>query len=227
MKRILNAGIAVALIGSAGLAAAQPAMAAKKYTACVKKSSGEMRVLLGKSKKCQKGWKKQTWKKAGPKGPAGSTGASNSFGTVVDANSNVVGLLMGFYPIAVGFLDVRIDGGIYSFTPGGRLVPLDTDIDYDNPACSGAPFKGADSEFVRDVYLQDPSLRIVYRTTVPTLGPASAYKMEGSVTSVVALSLWHRDASGACVANGSLTGYRLPLTEVTAPPDRPGPLRVS
>lgn len=38
-----------------GVTATALAAAAKKYTACVKKSSGEVRLLLGKSKKCKKG----------------------------------------------------------------------------------------------------------------------------------------------------------------------------
>ena len=53
MKRTM-AIAAVAAVTAGGLSVAQPATAAKKYTACVKKSTGEMRLLLGK-KKCKKG----------------------------------------------------------------------------------------------------------------------------------------------------------------------------
>ena len=93
MKRIVTIA-SVAALTAAGMSVAQPATAAKKYTACVKKSTGEMRLLLGKKKKCKKGWKKTSWTKAGPRGGKGAHGVpgqANSIGIVVDANGALVG----------------------------------------------------------------------------------------------------------------------------------------
>ena len=78
----------------------------------------------------------------------------------------------------------------------------------------------------RDWILQDTSVRMVQRTLEPALGPATAFKPDGSATSVLNLPRWYLDTSGACTASAAFTGYRLGLTSVPAPPDRPGPLRL-
>ena len=228
MRKMIATGAAAALVGAAGLAVAEPAAAAKKYTACVKKSSGEMRLLLGKSKKCKKGWKKTTWTKAGPtgsKGPGGPGGAANSFGYVVDAKGVVVGQALGSFSLPIPVFMVSIDGGQYVYYPNGWLVGP-TSVYYDNAACTGTPFTVASDALERDWILQDTGLRAVQRTLEPTLGPASAFKPDGTASSVLNLSRWWLNQSGVCTADMSFTGYRLPLTSVPAPPDHPGPLRL-
>ena len=46
----------------------------------MKKSTGDVRVLLGKKKKCKKGWKKVSWTKAGPTGKSGVSGGPGATG---------------------------------------------------------------------------------------------------------------------------------------------------
>ena len=222
------AATALILAGGANLAVTQPASAAKKYTGCVNKSTGEMRILLGKPKKCQKGWKKVTWTKAAPKGDkgaAGKSGQSNSFGAVLDANGATVGRLLGFFPIGFPLFIIQVDGGVYSYTANGWLIPSSA-VYYDNAACTGQPFVTATSVTARDAMVADPSFRVVYRRVVPTLGAATAYKSAGTSSSVLGLTRWSLEADGTCAVQPPYTGFRIPLTPITAPPDHPGPLQI-
>lgn len=224
--KILVGLAALTLAVSSGVA---PAAAAKKYTACVNKSTGEMRILLGKPKKCQKGWKKRTWTKAGPegdRGAGGQTGPANSFGNVVDADGTPVGQLLGVLPSTYLVLFVRVGDGLYSYAPGGLLVPSG-DLFYDNATCAGAPFAIADTVLERDALQQDSGLRYVERVTPPVIGLASAFAISGPAYTVSALPRWQHDTDGSCVATSDFTGYRLPLSPVAAPPDHRGPLRIS
>lgn len=228
MNRFIAGGTAALLIAGAGLAVAEPASAAKKYTACVKKSTGEVRLLLGKSKKCKKGWKKRTWTKSGPsgtKGPDGVPGPANSFGHLVDANRNVIGQSLGSLGYPILFFTALIDGGKYFYYPNGWLIPFGPTY-FDNASCTGARFTLVSDTQTRDAILGDPGLRLVARTSQPSLGPSKAFKVDGDVASVLNQPNWSLNSSGACTANSNYTGYRIPLTEVPAPPDYQGPLRV-
>lgn len=229
-KRIVPIALTpLLLLAAAGAGPVSPASAAKTYTVCVKKSTGEMRMLLGKKKtKCKKGWKKQTWTKAGPKGSAGGTGPANSLGNLVDATGAAVGQVLQVipsreFPVFV----VRIDGAVYAYASGGQLMETFAEVRYDNSACSGTLFYVAGSELVKDALLADASSRIVIRAMSPDWGPASAYRFSGTATDIVNLPTWEKAPDGSCVATGNATGARLDLTQVPAPPDRPGPLRVS
>ncbi len=230
MNKLIASTAAMALVGAAGLAVAEPASAAKKYTACVKKSNGELRLLQGKTKKCGKGWKKIKWTKAGPKGSTGSTGpvgSPNSLGNVVDANGAVVGVAVGQFSFPVTVFFVRVDGGDFAYYPNGWLVPIGSYPLYDNATCTGTPFLAANDAWERDALAQDSSFRVVYRTSSsPTLGPTSAYKLDGTSTPVLNLATWQRDFAGNCEAASSETGFRLPLSSVPAPADYVGPLRM-
>lgn len=230
-SRLLSAVAVLMLAGASGLVSNTPATAAKTYTGCVKKSTGEMRILLGKTKTCTKGWKKRTWTKSGPKGPAGATGPSTPLSNVVDANSAVVGQYLGYLPIGgfgLGVLFVRFDGGMYKFDVSGLLIPSPSiTMKYDNAACSGDPFLVSAQAEARDSVLQDPSFRMVYRTTSPGIGPSLAYKARGTSDSISGLPTWSKSSSGVCTAGAAQTGFRIPLTPVMAPPDHPGPLRIA
>ncbi|MCU0295910.1 MAG: hypothetical protein MUD05_07635 [Candidatus Nanopelagicales bacterium] len=227
----LTASVATAalVVGASGMAATGPAAAAKKYTACVKKSTGEVRILLGKPKKCKKGWKKTSWTKAGPTGAKGSdgpTGVANTFGFVVDGDGVVIGQSVGSFPAPIAIFPVRIDGGIFIYYPNGWLVPLSETPYYDNAACSGVPFIAVTNSLDRDSFVLDSSVRVVYRSSAgASLGPASAYKPDGTSTSVLNQARWSFNSSGACVSSPDFSGYRLPLVSVPAPPDYKGPLR--
>lgn len=230
MKKMITIAAAAAL-ATGGLAVTQPATAAKKYTACVKKSSGEMRLLLGKKKKCAKGWKKTTWTKSGPrgaKGSAGPTGAVNSMGTVVDGNGALVGEAMtvgslGPYPL----FEVRIDGGIFTYLGNGWLYPQNPPVEYDNAACTGTPFIESNDPTLTAYILNDAEYRAISRTFTPALGPSTAWKPTGQKTAVVAAASWYRNEAGVCTAGAAFTGDRVGLVQVAAPPDVPGPLRLS
>ncbi len=230
MKRTM-AIAAVAAVTAGGLSVAQPATAAKKYTACVKKSTGEMRLLLGK-KKCKKGWKKTTWTKKGPRGDQGTPGATgpvNSMGSVVDGTGAVVGESLSAIDVAraTQVFSVRIDGGTFTYLGNGWLYPLNAPVEYDNAACTGTPFMESDDPVLTSFHLNDPGFRAVYRVVSPALGPAQAWKVTGQKTAVVAAPNWYRNDSGVCTAGAAFTGDRIALTEVPAPPDRPGPLKLS
>lgn len=230
MNRLIASG-AVALLVAGGLAVSEPAAAAKKYTACVKKSTGEVRLLLGKSKKskkCKKGWKKTSWSKRGPagtKGPDGPPGAANSFGYVVDANGTVIGQSLSSPAYPVPMFPVLINSGRFIYYPNGWLIPFGTTY-YGNASCTGASYTLVSDVEARDSIVADPSLRIVARNSEPTLGPAKAFKVDGAPTSVVNLPNWSFNSSGVCTAGLNYTGYRFPLAEVPAPPDYQGPLRL-
>ncbi len=222
---------AVAAVAAAGLSAAQPATAAKKYTACVSKSSGEMRLLLGKKKKCAKGWKKVSWRKSGPRGAKGSPGATgtpNSFGVVVDGTGAPVGEAVTVTSLSdFTLFAVRIDGGVFTYLGNGWLYPQNLPVEYDNAACTGTPFLESDDAILTDYISSDAGYRAVSRTVTPTLGPATAWKPTGQKTAVVAAANWYRNESGVCTAGAAFTGDRIALVEVPAPPDRPAPLRLS
>ncbi|MBK6764127.1 MAG: hypothetical protein IPG68_13010 [Micrococcales bacterium] len=230
MKKIIATGAAAALLAGGGLAVTQPASAAKKYTACVKKSTGEMRLLLGKSKKCKKGWKKRTWTKAGPTGgmgPDGPVGPANSFGYVVDGKGTIIGRSMGTpnYPIPV--FPVLIEGGLYFYYPNGWLIPGGAIPYFDNAACTGTPFAAATDTIERDIVAQDPTFRVVSRgSTATSLLPARAYKVNGPASSVLNQTRYYLNSAEVCTAEPAFTGYLIPLVAVTAPPDYPGPLKV-
>lgn len=230
MKKTIAVAALTAMVASTAVLSSGPASAAKKYTACVKKSTGEVRLLVGGTKKCKKGWKKTTWKKAGPrgaKGPDGAAGAANSLGTVVDGNGQVVGQALGMLSMGVTLFQVRIDGGVYEYAGNGWLIPKEPEAYYDNATCAGDPFATANDSMALSLIQNDPSLRIVYRAMEPTMQPASAWRVQGSPTAVINVNRWGRDYTGACVAATPLTGYRIPLTPVTPPPDHPGPLRIA
>ena len=231
MNKMTATLAALAMVGTCGVAVAQPASAAKKYTACVKKKTGEVRILTAGKKKCKKGWKKRTWTKAGPRGSKGAdgpAGSANTFGVVVDADGTLVGQAFGTFPAPITIFPVLRDGGLFIYYPNGWLVPLGATPSYDNAACTGVPFLGVTSSFERDAILQDSTVRAVYRPISGAyVGPASAYKPDGTFTSVLNQARWELDGAGVCQADGTYTGYRLPLVGVTAPPDFKGPLRLA
>ncbi len=230
MKRLAATLAAFAMVGTSAVAVAQPASAAKKYTACVKKKTGEVRIVTGK-KKCKKGWKKRSWTKAGPtgsKGADGPSGSANTFGLVVDADGAVVGRAFGTFPAPITIFPVLRDGGLYIYYPNGWLVPLSATPYYDNAACTGVPFLTVTTSLERDAILQDSTTRVVYRPlSEVSVGPASAYKPDGTSTSVLNQARWELDDDGVCQAEVTFTGYRLPLVSVAAPPDFKGPLRLT
>ena len=209
MKRLAATLAAFAMVGTSAVAVAQPASAAKKYTACVKKKTGEVRIVTGK-KKCKKGWKKRSWTKAGPtgsKGADGPSGSANTFGLVVDADGAVVGQAFGTFPAPITIFPVLRDGGLYIYYPNGWLVPLSATPYYDNAACTGVPFLTVTTSLERDAILQDSTTRVVYRPiSEGSVGPASAYKPDGTSTSVPNQARWELADDGVCQAEGTCTG---------------------
>ncbi|HPE11224.1 MAG: hypothetical protein H6524_04015 [Actinobacteria bacterium] len=234
MRKLLAAATSAVLAGSAMVVVTPPVAAKTTYKACVKKSTGDVRVLLGKKKKkkCKKGWKKVSWTKAGPTGKSGSpgspgaTGPRTSMGTVIDGNGAVVGESLSTLPVSITAFIVRIDGGIFFYYPNGTLLPTDT-VYFKDAACAGTAYARASSPNERDLLLASPSYRTVYRVGSPTLGPATAYRFDSTSESVTNVQFYSRGSDGVCAASGGVyTGYTVPLVPVTAPPDHPGPLKV-
>jgi hypothetical protein len=234
MRKLLAAATSAVLAGSAMVAITPPVAAKTTYKACVKKSTGDVRLLLGKNKKkkCKKGWKKVSWTKAGPRGKSGSpggpgdVGAKGSMGTVVDGNGAVVGESLTTLPIGFTAFIVRIDGGNFFYYPNGWLLPTDT-VYFKDAGCAGTAYTRTSSPDTRDLLLASPAYRMVYRATSPTLGPSTAYRFGTTSESVTNVQFYARGSNGVCAASGGVfTGYAVPLIQVTAPPDHPGPLKV-
>ena len=215
---------------------ATPPVAAKTtYKACVKKSTGEVRFLVGKKKKkkkCKKGWKKVSWTKAGPKGgpgapgPTGATGPRASMGTVVDRDGAVVGEALTTLNLPIATFIVRIDGGTYFYYGNGWLFPTDT-VYYKDAACAGTAYDRADSAEERDLVLASPSERRVYRVTSPTLGPSSAWRFAGTSEAVTNVQFYARDDVGACLGAGpAVHGLRAPADFRGGAARPPGPLKI-
>ncbi len=225
MRRLLAIGGAAALL--AGLTGGSPALGATTYKACVKKSTGEMRFLS--KKKCKKGWKKITWKKDGPRGdsgPDGAVGPANSFGMVVDGNGVEVGRSLGVYAPAIAVFSVLIDGGQYSFYGSGLLLPSYSSPYFDNASCAGTGYLSVSDLETMNPALKLTQLRLVYRAgSGSSIGPSRAFKLAGTSRGVLNTVLWRLDTGGTCQAVPPYSGYLLELTEIPAPPDRPGPLR--
>lgn len=234
MKRLMAVVAAGAVL--APLTLAQPASAAKTYKACVKKSTGETRMLVGKAKKCKKGWKKVTWGKKAPTGDAGLPGAQGPggqpayFGSLVDGNGAVIGKAVGLFALApqLTIYQVLIDGGLYSYLGNGWLFPLASPVFLD-AACAGEPFQVAD-DVDSLAFLSGPLLRVVYRTqSAAGLGPSRVFKPTGAPASTLSgVPIYTLSSTGVCtVDDPNFTGFRVNVTEISAPPDRQGPLRVS
>ncbi len=235
MRKLLAAATSAVLAGSAMVAVTPPVAAKTTYKACVKKSTGEVRLLLGKKKKkkkCKKGWKKVSWTKAGPAGNSGSpggpgaAGAKASMGTVIDGNGAVVGESLSTLPVGFTLFVVRIDGGTFFYYPNGWLLSTET-VYFKDAGCAGTAYARTSSPDDRDLLLASPTVSDVYRATSPTFGPATAYRFGTTSESVTNVQFYSRDSNGVCaVAGGLFTGYAVPLTPVSAPPDHPGPLKI-
>ena len=239
MKRIaaLVCGGTLVAGGLVAVTPASPAGAAL-VKACVKKKTGEMRFLTGtKQTKCKKGWKKITWNQKGPQGspgsqgPQGSTGATGPKMVVKDGAGNVAGPLAALFPLGGTFLSILVDGGVYQYEPGGKVIPNYSPV-YKEVDCSGTPFKDVGTVRDRDIFLSaaGSSARFVYRPTEPTFGAVSSFALtatwEDHALPAPALTLYARDDTGACVASpGAFNGYLIKLLrEATPPADLAGPL---
>ncbi len=237
MKRIAALTCGGALIAG-GLIAGSPVSPAGAATvkACVKKKTGELRFLTGTKKtKCKKGWKKVTWNQQGsqgPQGPQGSTGAVGPKMVVKDGAGNVVGPLASVYPdLGATFLSILINGGVYLYEPGGKVIPLISPV-YKAADCSGTPYRDASSALTRDLFMSSAgsSARYVYRRTDPTFGPISSFTFtatsEDHTAPAPPIALYYRDNSGNCVLeDAAFNGYLVQLQQETTPPsDVTGPL---
>ena len=228
----LTGALSAGLLAAA--TAAPPAQAATGVvTACVKKKTGEVRVLSAKkaSKKCKKGWKKVSWNQQGAQGDKGAAGPNL---LVKDATGKTLGKLLGVLPVELTLFQVEIDGGAYSYLPNGSVFPGSplsgpSPMVFTDNTCSGTAFLTL-SAALADLFTQSangPS-RIVYRASSPSLGPVRAWKFSTTVMDVAAQPLYELDSSGVCGPSdpATFTGKLGALVPTTAPPDVPGPLTV-
>lgn len=232
-------GVAFATAASGLLiGAASPASADSTYYACVKKKTGETKVVK-KNKKCKKGWKKVSWSATGQPGATGPQGPAGPLLSVKDGTGAVVGPFMGAWSGLIPGFTVLIDGGLWTYQNNGKLSGDGWDSpSFTDATCSAAVRyidSGSPEETAKSVarYLPNGPGRLVYRAN--TVGAATrAWKVSGSNALVVAgQNLYELDSSGNCqfydttdagdVTSGdTLVG----LAEVTPPADRPGPLTV-
>jgi hypothetical protein len=241
MIRKTTAACAALTVAASGLliASANPASAASTYYACVKKSSGETKMVK-KNKKCKKGWKKVSWSATGPTGAIGPVGPAGAMGpalTVKDATGAAVGPLMGAWAgLRPGYV-VLIDGGAWSYEVNG-LLENDGSPNFTDAACTTAVvYVGtgdpAESAQVAAQYAPNSLGREVYRPYAAV--PARAWRVTGPNSLVVAGQQLFRidDPTGNCVLWNTLDAddvtdgdILVGLGAVTPPASRPGPLSV-
>lgn len=221
MNRFIAGGTAALLIAGAGLAVAEPASAAKK-AACVKKSTST--APAGQVQEVQEGLEEAHLDQVGAQrdqGPDGVPGPANGFGHLVDANGNVIGQSAGSTNYPILFFTAQIDGGKYLYYPNGWLIPFGPTY-FDNASCTGARFTlVSDTQTRPAAILGDPGLRLVARTSQPSLGPSEAFKVDGDVASVLNQPNWSLNSSGAC-RELQLHGIPDPIDRGARTPGLPG-----
>jgi hypothetical protein len=232
----------------AAVALSVPAVApAATITACVHKTSGEVKIRSGKAakRKCPKGWKRVRWTDAGKTGKNGKQGAAGIQGvqgiqgpagpqlSVKDTTGAVVGQFLGIFPQPYPIYIVARDGGHWYYLGSGHLYPVGGSPVWKTADCSGTAYLevgiGSLSTPVLLTLIGGP-FRWVFRTlSSGTFGASSAWKAKGTVETLGApTQLYDRDmTTGACAADGApVTGDLFPLEPVTAPPDFAGPLAI-
>ncbi|TXH32369.1 MAG: hypothetical protein E6Q91_01405 [Actinobacteria bacterium] len=230
LKQILGAGTAIAVGTGALLGGVASPVQAKTVKACVKKKTGDVRILTGK-KKCKKGWKKVSWNQKGKTGPQGKQGAQGPNLVVKDGTGKVLGKFLGVLPEGLSLISVEIDGGSYLYLPSGIIYPgfSSSSPSYKTNTCTGTGYVESSSPLSTQFLTGaagGPS-RLVYRPSTPVLGPPSAWKLTSTSENVVNQPLWERDSSGACVVNlPNYTGALVALESIAAPQDVPGPLTI-
>lgn len=237
--------LAMLVVAGAVLVPAGAANAAT-LTACVKKSTGEMRLRQGKAakKKCPKGFKKVRWNVQGAAGKQGLPGASGLNGTngtngvngapgallnLKDATGAVVGQLLDVVPEGLPVYTVFRDGGIWYYLGDGHLASI-VGPRFKTSDCSGTAYlpNASDSQLTDASFLMMISgpFRAVYRINDSELiGTPTAYAASGASEPATGVQLYSRDNTNACNATGGpVTGTLFALQEVPAPPDFTGPL---
>jgi len=227
--KLVRTTVAAAVVAGGLVAGVQvPAAQAKTVKVCVKKKSGEMRLLT--KKKCKKGWKKVTWNQKGDTGPQGNQGADGPNLKVKDGNGATLGTFLGVFPQGFPLVFVQIDGGAYTYTPNGLLYPAGSGSpDFKNNTCSGTAYLTASSPLSAQLLTGSAGGpgRLVYRQTTPNLGAALAWQFTTTTENAVAVQLYELNSAGACVADGGpFNGILVALSPVTAPQDVPGPLTI-
>lgn len=238
-QRLRAALVALGLVAVAVVGAPATAGAAT-ITACVNKSTGELRIRSGTAakRKCPKGWKRLRWSTSGPAGNQGVPGAPGGQGiqgpagpqfSVKDASGAVVGKYIGMFPQPFPIYVVERDGGFWYYLGSGQLYPFGSP-NWKTVDCSGQAYLEASGSLSTATFtlLVGGPFRFAFRTlSAGVFGPTSGWKGRGtSETLPGATQLYERNSTtGACEADGlPVTGDLLPLDPVTAPPDFTGPL---
>ncbi|HNE89093.1 MAG TPA: hypothetical protein PKL68_02640 [Actinomycetota bacterium] len=230
LKPMLGAGTAIAIGTGALLGGAAVPAQAKTVKACVKKKSGEVRILTGK-KTCKKGWKKVSWNQKGKTGPQGNPGAQGPNLVVKDGTGKVLGKFLGVLPQGITIISVEIDGGSYLYLPSGALYPgfSSSSPSFKNNTCTGPAYVSSSSASSTQFLTGSAGgpTRFVYRPTTPVFGAPFAWQLTTTTEAVVNQPLWQLDSAGACVVDeASFTGTLVTMASVTAPQDVPGPLTI-
>ena len=238
MARRLLSLLTASALTAAGFTALMPATsgsAAKTVTACVKKSTGQVKVLSKSGKKCKKGWKKVKWNQVGAPGAPGATGPKGDTGArgpqyiVKDADGATVGDLIGLYPAGISIYSIMTAAGLYTYLPNGQVYPQGSP-QFTNAGCTSTAYLQASTAIEQSLLtgMANGSARIAYRQTSPTFGPIRAWSYTATVTSFVNQQMYSLDSgTGLCTADGlPYTGDAVALDSATAPTDRPSPLTI-
>jgi hypothetical protein len=233
LRRAAAAGLAagLCLTGTGAVGFVSPA-SARTIKVCVKKKTGEMRLLT--ATKCKRGWKKYSWNKAGVPGRdgvPGKDGAPASPLEVTDKTGATVGDFVGMFPYGavMGAFMVLRDAAVWTYMSSGLLTPTGGSPIYTTNTCAGNPYITASSPELLQILVTSaggPS-RMVYRVSKPTIGPAEGYRLTVTTTTHAG-TIYERDATGTCVldTNSPYTGSLVQLEKVPAPPDHQGPLMI-
>jgi len=203
--------LAAAMLVTTGVSSADAAT----ITACVKKSSGQVKVLKSAKKKCKKGWKKKQWFT-----PSGVP-------HLVGHNGTDLGILVGSFPFPYLLQMALSPNGIYTYLPNGSVFPNTDSVRFLDSSCTGPASMQAQNAQALDYILgmAGGQVRFVERRTTPTFGPTRAWQATKSVFTVNLQQIYRFESDGTCIASSIYTGTLVKLTAVTPAADVTGPLR--
>lgn len=229
----------------AGLLAA-PSAQADTIRACVKKSSGAVKILTPKRKKCKKGWVKTAWNTRGPSGSNGVNGGQGPAGpnwVVKSADGVTLGVFAGFSfepfqgganPVQAPTLAALVyvigpNGGIFRYYMDG--TPYVDGIWFRDSSCTDAVLFNTDTSNLK-IYLRaaGSEARAVHWVTGAPI--ATAWRVPASSTAAFPVNLStlysKSTVTGTCSTSGvNAPGYGVQLASAPAPVlGAPGPVQI-
>ncbi|MFN8183134.1 MAG: hypothetical protein U0R23_01790 [Candidatus Nanopelagicales bacterium] len=243
MRRLSIVVVVVGLV-FAGLLTTPSAQAADTIRACVKKSSGAVKILTPKPKKCKKGWVKTAWNTRGPSGSNGVNGGQGPAGpnwVVKSADGVTLGVFAGFSfepfqsganPVQAPTLAALVyvigpNGGIFRYYMDG--TPYVDGIWFRDSGCTDAVLFNTDTANLK-IYLRaaGSEARAVHWVTGAPV--ATAWRVPASSRTAFPVNLntlyMKSTVTGTCSASGiNAPGYGVQLASAPVL-GAPGPVQI-